>query len=52
MDYYRLFTQALINKFSIEHRLMKEQITEFIAEVKAYDTDGDGTTLQMYTSIL
>ena len=43
MDLPTLFTEEQINKLTTELGLTKEQIIEFYAEFKAYDTDGDGT---------
>ena len=37
-----IYTEEHIKKLSTEHGLSKEQIIEFIAEFKAYDTDGSG----------
>ena len=42
MDLPTLFTEEQINKFTTELGLTKEQIIEFYAEFKAYDTDGSG----------
>ena len=36
------YTEEHIRKLSTEHGLSKEQIIEFIAEFKAYDTDRNG----------
>ena len=43
------YTEDHIRKLSTEHGLSKEQIIEFIAEFKAYDTDGNGviTTIDL-----
>ena len=37
-----IYTEEHIKKLSTEHGLSKEQIIEFIAEFKAYDTDANG----------
>ena len=37
-----IYTEEHIKKLSTEHGLSKEQIIEFIAEFKAYDTDESG----------
>ena len=42
MDLPSLLTEEQISKFTTELGLTKEQIIEFKAEFKAYDTDGDG----------
>ena len=42
MDLPTLFTEEQINKFTTELGLTEEQIIEFYAEFKAYDTDGSG----------
>ena len=43
------YTEEHIRKLSTEHGISKEQIIEFIAEFKAYDTDGNGaiTTIDL-----
>ena len=43
MELPSLLTEEQIKKFTNELGLTKEQIIEFNAEFKAYDTDGDGT---------
>lgn len=42
MDLLTLLTEEQINNFTTEFGLTKEQIVEFHAEFKAYDTDGSG----------
>ena len=42
MDLSTFFTEEQINRFTTELGLTKEQIIEFYAEFKAYDTDGSG----------
>ena len=42
MAHHEIFTEEHVKKLSTEHGLSKEQIIEFIAEFKAYDTDGNG----------
>ena len=37
-----MYNEEHIKKLSTDHGLSKEQIIEFIAEFKAYDTDGSG----------
>ena len=50
--YYGLFTEVLINKFSIEHELTKKQITEFIAEFYRLTDLCQNVAFDLFTSHL
>ena len=52
MDLPTLFTEEQINKFTTELGLTKEQIIEFYAEFKAYDTDGSGAITSINLGIV
>ena len=52
MDLPTLFTEEQINKFTTELGLTEEQIIEFYAEFKAYDTDGSGAITSINLGIV
>ena len=52
MDLPTLLTEEQINKFTTELGLTKEQIIEFHAEFKAYDTDGSGAITSINLGIV
>ena len=52
MDFPTLLTEEQISKFTTEIGLSKEQIIEFYAEFKAYDTDGSGAITSINLGIV
>ena len=52
MELPSLLTEEQINKFTTEIGLTKEQIIEFYAEFKAYDTDGSGAITYINLGII
>ena len=52
MDLPTLLTEEQINNFTTELGLTKEQIVEFYAEFKAYDTDGSGAITSINLGIV
>ena len=52
MDLPTLLTEEQINKFTTELGLTNEQIIEFYAEFKAYDTDGSGAITSINLGIV
>ena len=52
MDFPTLLTEEQISKFTTELGLSKQQIIEFYAEFKAYDTDGSGAITSINLGIV
>ena len=52
MDFPTLLTEEQISKFTTEVGLSKQQIIEFYAEFKAYDTDGSGAITSINLGIV
>ena len=52
MDFPTLLTEEQISKFTTEVGLSRQQIIEFYAEFKAYDTDGSGAITSINLGIV